>query len=117
MIQMKPLNIIRSSFIFSLLVNNDLAYAQPREYGPWHMMPGMFGGWGMGWVGMVFMFVFWGLVIAALFFLVKWLIQATRSGKPSDDRFSRAIDILKERYARGEIDKVEFQSKKRDLMD
>jgi putative membrane protein len=49
-------------------------------------------------------------------FLIKWLIQTTSSRKASEQTGSGAIDILKERYARGEIDKAEFESKKKDLL-
>jgi putative membrane protein len=79
------------------------------------MGPEMMGQWGMGWFGMIFMVAFWGLVLVGLVFLVKWLIQATRSGSEAAHGGSRALDILKERYARGEIDKSEFDAKKRDL--
>jgi putative membrane protein len=43
------------------------------------------------------------------------LIQATSSGKVGGQSSSRALDILKERYARGEIDRAEFEAKKKDL--
>lgn len=85
-------------------------------YGGWHMGPGMMGGWGMGWFGSIFMLVFWVLVIVGLVFLIKWLIQTTKGGAEVT-RSSRALDILKERYARGEINKEEFEEKKRDLKD
>ena len=85
------------------------------------MGPGAMGGYyGIGgWFGMIFMVVFWVLIIVGLVFLVKWLFHATRGGKFDfhGGSSSRALDILKERYARGEIDKAEFESKKRDLMD
>jgi putative membrane protein len=79
------------------------------------MGPGMMGNWGMGWFGMIFMMIFWVLVIVGLVLLIKWLIQTTSNGKGSEQTGSRAIDILKERYARGEIDRDEFESKKKDL--
>jgi putative membrane protein len=47
--------------------------------------------------------------------LIKWLIQSTRSEKSADGGSQRALEILKERYARGEIDKAEFEEKRRDL--
>ena len=101
--------------LFVLLIWGN-AYAQPGQYGGWHMGPGMMGNWGMGWFGMIFMMVFWVLVIVGLVFLIKWLIQATRGGGDMAGRSrSTALDILKERYARGEIDKAEFEEKKRDL--
>ena len=91
------------------------ALAQPERYGGWQMGPGMMGNWGMGWFGMIFMVIFWVLVIVGLVFLIKWLIQTTSRGKTSGRMGSRAIEILKERYARGEIDQAEFEVKKKDL--
>lgn len=88
--------------------------ASAQRYGPWH--PGMMDGWGMGWFGGVFMLVIWILVVVGLIFLIKWLVQSTRdvpAGKSSPT--SRALHILEERYARGEIDKQEFLDKKKDL--
>jgi putative membrane protein len=78
--------------------------------------PGMMGGWGMGWFGMIFMIIFWILLIIGMIFLIKWLIQSTRHDKAGVSGNGRAFEILKERYARGEIDKDEFESKKKDLL-
>ena len=61
------------------------------------------------------MIIFWVLVVVGLVFLIKWLIQTTGSGKIDLRTGSRAIEILKERYARGEIDKTEFEARKKDL--
>jgi putative membrane protein len=93
------------------------ALAQWGGYGGWQMGPGAMGGWGMGWFGGIFMLVFWVLIIVGLIFLIKWLIHSTRgdSGR-SFSNAPRALDILKERYARGEIDKQEFEEKKKDLL-
>jgi len=83
--------------------------------GPGTMGPGMMGGWGMGWLGMIFMMAFWILVIVGLVFLIKWLIQSTRGAKEVGHGTSRALEILKERYARGEITKEEFEQMKKDI--
>ena len=99
-----------SGFIF-FLPNH--ALAQSGRYSDWHMGPGMMGSWGMGGFGMIFMMVFWVLAIVGLIFIVKWLIQAATGQKGNvDNNSSRAIEILKERFARGEIDKAEFEAKR-----
>ena len=90
-----------------------------NPYCGWHygcgMGPGMMGNWGMGWFGMILMMVFWILVIIGLVFLIKWLIQTTSSGNTDRRTGPKAIDILEERYARGEISKEEFETIKQDL--
>ena len=101
--------------VFPLLAY-DLVLAQQGQYGGWCTGPGMMGGWGMGWFGMIFMAAFWILIIVGLVFLVKWLIQTTSSSKETRLGGSKAADILKERYARGEIDKDEFDAKRKDLL-
>ena len=79
----------------------------------WHMGPGMMGGWGMGWFGGIFMIIFWVLVLVGLIFLIKWLIHSTNQARSDDGNANRALAILKERYARGEIDTDEFEEKKK----
>ena len=101
--------------LFAIFYPLDQALAQQRGFDGWGMGPGMMGNWGMGWFGMIFMVIFWALLIVGLVFLIKWLIQTTGSGKATQQTGSRAIEIPKERYARGEIDKAEFESMKRDL--
>jgi putative membrane protein len=72
-------------------------------------MYGDHGGW---WgIGPFPMLLFWVVVIVAVVVLVKWL--ADRPGNAPHGNSAR--DILKERYARGEIDKEEFEQKRRDL--
>ena len=76
----------------------------------WGMHPMMFM-WGAGGlVMMLMMLVLWGLVIAGLILGVRWL-----AGQGSGGRRDEALEILRQRYARGEIDKQEFESRKRDL--
>jgi putative membrane protein len=71
---------------------------------------GGFGGFGMG-IGML---LFWGLIIAAIFLLVRGFSAKSGSNHPLP-REKTALDILGERYARGEIGKAEFEEKRRDL--
>ena len=67
----------------------------------------MWSAWDIGM--MLMMLVFWGLVIVALVVGIRWLMRGLRPS-PAD----RAFDILRERYARGEISKEEFDAKLRE---
>jgi putative membrane protein len=73
-----------------------------------HPMSGMWGIWGLGM--MLFMLLFWGLIIVGVVLGIRWLLN---QGKES--RSDSALEILRQRYARGEINKEEFEEKKRDL--
>lgn len=114
MISIKSLLLgLTASLPLSLASN---VFAQQRgNYCPWGISPGMMGGWGMGWFGMIFMLAFSVLVLVGLVFLIKWLIQAAKGEKDVPSVSYKAIDTLKERYARGEINKEEFEKIKRDL--
>ena len=81
------------------------------------MGPGMMWGWGhpMGWLWMVMMALFWVALIVAVIFLVRWLLLSTGGRGREPLREESPLEILKKRYARGEIDKQEFEEKKRDL--
>jgi putative membrane protein len=74
-------------------------------------------GWG-GWYGMVFGPLFMILVLAAVIafavLLVRWLGGPWQGTQPPQlDSGRTALDILKERYARGEINKEEFEERRR----
>jgi len=93
-----------------VLFSSTAALAQWGDNRGWHMGPGMMGGWGMGWFGGIFMMIFWVLVLVGLVFLIKWLVQTTNRVKSDAGNGNRALEILKERYARGEIDTAEFET-------
>jgi putative membrane protein len=67
-------------------------------------------GIGWGWLGLGFlhMVVFWGLVILAFAVLFKWL----GGGSLSE---SSAMDILKARYAKGELTREQFEQLRREI--
>lgn len=88
---------------------------RPWEWG-WggHPMMWGWGAWGLG-MGLM-MLVFWGLVIVGLVLAIRWLlVQGREPGGGHERGPDRALDVLRERYARGEIGKEEFEAKKRDL--
>lgn len=70
-------------------------------------------GWGSMGLGMIGVSLFWILLIAALVLLVKNLWKNGDRSKHMPE--NNPLDILKERYARGEIDKTEFEQRKLDL--
>lgn len=80
----------------------------------------MWGDWGMGWggwgiFGAFHMLLWWVLIIVGIAVLLKWLFGG--SSRQERARENSALDILKERYARGEIGKEEFEERKRGLTD
>lgn len=79
------------------------------------MMMGDWGGWGWGMgFGGIFMILFWAVIILGIVALVKWLFSAggsAGSGSPGKS----ALDVLKERYARGEVTREQYEQMRRDL--
>lgn len=85
-----------------------------------------YGTWGMGGFGWIGMILFWILTVLA----IAWLVRALDLGRThprrdderrpefraSAEREDRALGILRERYARGEIDADEFSRRKQDLL-
>jgi putative membrane protein len=79
---------------------------------PWEMM---------SWYGMIFgpiiMIVWLVVVIVVAVAIVRWFQGGTTGPLPSFSGRKRALEILEERFAKGEIDKDEFQEKRRLLSD
>lgn len=70
-----------------------------------------FGWWGMG-LGPVFMLLFFGVFIFGLVTLIRWLSAESSTRRA---REMTAVEIVQERYARGEIDRQEYEQKMQDL--
>ncbi|HLD64039.1 MAG TPA: SHOCT domain-containing protein [Candidatus Peribacteraceae bacterium] len=82
----------------------------PNGYAPDTMSSMMGYGFGFAPFGFLFMILWWVLIIAAIIALVKWLARGSGTAGGQSP-----LDILKERYAKGEIDKQEFKERKKDL--
>ncbi|SRR5713226_2894251 len=67
------------------------------------------GGWGLL-MFLLAMIVFWGVIFGGIALVARWILSAGQRKK-----FPDALEILRQRYARGEIEKAEFEEKKKDL--
>lgn len=76
------------------------------------MGPGMMGGYGSMFLVPIFIIVILGIVIWAA---VTATQKSSGSNAATDYKAETSLDILKRRYAQGEIDKEEYETKKRDL--
>jgi len=75
-----------------------MGYTMTDGFGAW-------GGWGMAFGG--FMMIFWlAVLVALIMFIVRWA-----GGTPKETSRKDAKQILKQRYARGEIDTSEYEER------
>ncbi|TVR30016.1 MAG: SHOCT domain-containing protein [Spirochaetaceae bacterium] len=79
----------------------------------WYGSGAQMGAW--GWAAGIAMILFWVLIVIGLVVLIRFLLAKTRNEGSGASPRRDALDILKERYAKGEIDKDEFEQKKNDL--
>ena len=99
--------------IVTSVVPSVLGLIYGGQYGGWGMMgPGMMGGFGT----MGIMSVVWIVVIG----LIVWaVVVSTRgawgSGGSGPAPESSALEVLKKRYARGEMSKAEYEEMKKDI--
>ena len=82
------------------------------DNGRWGMGYGHMMGSGMG----IVMIIFWIVLIGALILLISGAINGIRGSQEKNEGDSpKPLEILKQRYARGEIDRAEYENKRRDL--
>lgn len=71
-------------------------------------------GWGGAWAGMMLVHALWWIFIVFAFVgFIRWLVSGDAGGRRF--REDRAMDVLRERYARGEIGKEEFEERRQYL--
>jgi len=73
-----------------------------------------YGMWGMGWFGGIMMILFWGLIVFGVVLLIRYF-TGDRWGSAPMPRERNPVEILRERYARGEIGTEEFEERKKVL--
>jgi putative membrane protein len=76
---------------------------------------GMIGGYGFNPIAAILSLTFWALIISSIVLLVAWLARNANRGGLSIGSSESPLDILKTRYAKGEITKAQFDAIKRDL--
>ncbi|MDP2720268.1 MAG: SHOCT domain-containing protein [Dehalococcoidia bacterium] len=76
------------------------------------MGPGMMGGYG----AMFFMPILWIVIIAGIIWAVVAAVRRPGESDITSRSVESALEVLKRRYARGEIDKAEYEAKKKDII-
>lgn len=94
----------------ALLTTPSLVWAQQQAdyHGP-HMM------WSGWYMGPIMMIVFLAIAVIVVVLIVRWLSGSNQGHSHSAPPAKEPVDILKERFARGEIDKEEFEERRRVL--
>ncbi len=84
-------------------------------WGGWpNMMSGIFGVFGFIW--MIFIFIFILAIIAGIILLIIWAVKKSSSIQHSHHiSANNSMSILKERYAKGEITKEEYENIKKEI--
>jgi putative membrane protein len=79
----------------------------------------IFGWWGgmtiMMFIGLAFMVLFWGGIILLIVWAIRQISSPRREAGPPSGSQTRPLDITRERYARGEITKEQYEQIRKDL--
>jgi putative membrane protein len=98
-----------STALMSFVLIATPSLAQPADQPGWYMHP--YWGWGQMFGGGIMMILIWGAIIFLLFVLARAL-NATHHGLHAQPHHT-ALEILKVRFAKGEIDKDEFEERRK----
>ncbi len=99
--------------LLAMLGASSASWAQ-QQGGPYYG-PHMWNGGLWMFVGPLMMIVFIAAVVAVVVLMVRWLGGPGRGTAPHPPPGRTPLDILKERFARGEIDREEFEERQRVL--
>lgn len=105
----KILLTIASFFLAPVSLTYAHVYGEDYGMGQWMMH----WGYNMGWFWPVIMMVFWIAVILGIIVLVRGAMLSSRKNEIKSE--DTALEVLRKRYAMGEINKEEFEEKRKDL--
>ena len=101
------------STLITTLVVWSSAWADQGDHPQMGDMMGNMGAWGWGWMifGPIMMIVFIAVAVVVVVLLLRWLGGLGYGGALHNPPGKTPLDILKERFAKGEIDKEEFEER------
>lgn len=110
-----PLDTLLLAVFLNLALTASSWAQQPQDnYHGAHMMWN--GGWWYGmFFGLIILVLFIGIVVAVVVLLVRWLGGSITNTESSTPSLRDPLDILKDRFARGEIDKDDYEERRRIL--
>lgn len=104
----------RTIAMLAATISASPAFAQSATDRPEQLLYGWSMGWGHIVFGHVMMLLYWGALVALIVFVVRAL-QSSWSAPSAQNSEDKAVDILRQRFARGEINKDEYEARRRIL--
>jgi putative membrane protein len=111
----RAMNMTSYKTVAALAAGAALAFAVPAQAQPYG--PGMMG-WGGGYGYGPVHLIFWAVILIGIVGGIVWLVRSLSGRGPAGQepaRRSAGLDVLEERYARGEINRDEYLQKKKDI--